>query len=192
MLSTPPAMTSDISPLPIARAACTMASRLDPHNRLTVDPGTSFGRPGQQQRHAADVAIVFSRLVRAPVDHVVYACDVEAGISLPERRDWNRSQVVGAHAGERTAVAAKGSSNGVADVDGMHGRVQTTATGDRGSGFRAQGSELVITRRLGYSPEPLSPSPEPRAPSPNPRIVRSPALGASCIRLPEFLPHLEL
>ena len=45
MLSTPPAMTSAISPLPIARAACTTASRLDPHNRLTVDPGTSLGSP---------------------------------------------------------------------------------------------------------------------------------------------------
>ena len=47
MLSTPPAMTSDISPLAMARAPWMTASRLDPHKRFTVDPGISFGRPAR-------------------------------------------------------------------------------------------------------------------------------------------------
>ncbi len=45
MLSTPPATTSDCSPDLMARAAMAMASRLDPHSRLTVVPGTVSGRP---------------------------------------------------------------------------------------------------------------------------------------------------
>ena len=45
MLSTPPAISSDISPLLIARPAIAIASRLEPHKRLTVVPATSCGTP---------------------------------------------------------------------------------------------------------------------------------------------------
>ena len=45
MLSTPPASTSSISPLRIARAAVPTASRPEPHSRLMVAPGTVLGRP---------------------------------------------------------------------------------------------------------------------------------------------------
>ncbi len=45
MLSTPPAIISAVSPLLIARAAIAIASRLEPHRRLTVVPGTSCGSP---------------------------------------------------------------------------------------------------------------------------------------------------
>ena len=45
MLSTPPAIISAVSPLLIARAAIAIASRLDPHSRFTVAPGTSCGSP---------------------------------------------------------------------------------------------------------------------------------------------------
>ena len=45
MLSTPPAITSDASPILIARALTDTASMLDPHSRFTVAPGTSFGNP---------------------------------------------------------------------------------------------------------------------------------------------------
>ena len=48
MLSTPPAITSDISPHLIARAAIAIASRLDPHRRLTVVPGTPVGKPASR------------------------------------------------------------------------------------------------------------------------------------------------
>src|SRR5438270_476969 len=48
MLSTPPAITSDASPHLMARAATPIASMLDPHSRLTVAPGTSWGMPASR------------------------------------------------------------------------------------------------------------------------------------------------
>ena len=45
MLSTPPAIINEVSPLLMARAAMPIASMLDPHSRLTVLPGTSCGNP---------------------------------------------------------------------------------------------------------------------------------------------------
>ena len=45
MLSTPPAIMRSVSPLRIARIAMAIASMLDPHSRLTVVPGTSWGSP---------------------------------------------------------------------------------------------------------------------------------------------------
>ena len=45
MLSTPPAMIRFASPARIARAALPTASRLEPHRRLIVEPGTDGGRP---------------------------------------------------------------------------------------------------------------------------------------------------
>ena len=49
MLSTPPAITSSISPAAIARAAMATASMLEPQSRLTVAPGT----PAAARRAAA-------------------------------------------------------------------------------------------------------------------------------------------
>ena len=43
--STPPTSTSEASPVSTARDACIAASRLEPHRRLTVAPGTEVGRP---------------------------------------------------------------------------------------------------------------------------------------------------
>jgi hypothetical protein len=45
MLSTPPAIISSHSPDLMARAAIPTQSRLEPHRRLTVVPGTSTGKP---------------------------------------------------------------------------------------------------------------------------------------------------
>ena len=45
MLSTPPAITRSASPHLMARAAIMMASRLEPHRRLTVVPGTATENP---------------------------------------------------------------------------------------------------------------------------------------------------
>jgi hypothetical protein len=46
--STPPARQMSASPAAIARAALAIASRPDPHSRLTVAPGTSTGRPASR------------------------------------------------------------------------------------------------------------------------------------------------
>jgi hypothetical protein len=45
MLSTPPATTQSASPTAIRRAASATASRPEPHSRLSVTPGTSYGSP---------------------------------------------------------------------------------------------------------------------------------------------------
>jgi len=65
IFSTPPAMIRSASPLLMARAALATASMLEPQSRLTVPPGTSLGRPCEQQGHAGDVAIVFAGLIGA-------------------------------------------------------------------------------------------------------------------------------
>ena len=48
MLSTPPAIINCASPLLMARAALPTASRLEPHKRLIVAPGTSTGKPASK------------------------------------------------------------------------------------------------------------------------------------------------
>ena len=48
MLSTPPAITRSASWHLIARAAVATASMLEPQSRLTVVPGTSFGKPASK------------------------------------------------------------------------------------------------------------------------------------------------
>jgi hypothetical protein len=43
--STPPVRTTSASPVSIAREPIIAASRLEPHSRFTVVPGTAVGRP---------------------------------------------------------------------------------------------------------------------------------------------------
>ena len=82
MLSTPPAIIRSQSPARIARAAMPTASMPEPQSRLTVVPGTSTGRPGQQHRHAADVAVVLAGLVGAAEDQVVDLRPVHVRVAL--------------------------------------------------------------------------------------------------------------
>ncbi len=120
MLSTPPAMTSSASPLLIARAALATASIDEPQRRFTVEPGTSTGRPGEQKRHACDVAIVFAGLIRAAVDHVVERVPIDAAIARDQCGDRNRREIVGAHGRKHAAVAADRRANCVTDVGIFH------------------------------------------------------------------------
>ena len=57
MLSTPPAITSDCSPALIARAAIAIASRLEPHSRLTVVPATDVGSPASSSAMRATLRL---------------------------------------------------------------------------------------------------------------------------------------
>ena len=57
MLSTPPAIISSVSPDLIARAAMLSASRLEPHSRLIVAPGTSFGSPASSSAMRATLRL---------------------------------------------------------------------------------------------------------------------------------------
>ena len=57
MLSTPPAIISCVSPLLIARAATPIASRLEPHRRLMVLPGTLSGSPASSSAMRATLRL---------------------------------------------------------------------------------------------------------------------------------------
>ena len=57
MLSTPAAIASSASPQRMARAAVARASRLDPHSRLTVMPGTASGRPASSSAMRATLRL---------------------------------------------------------------------------------------------------------------------------------------
>ncbi len=51
--STPPASTTPASPVSIARAPCTTASRPEAHSRLTVTPVTVVGNPASSAPNRA-------------------------------------------------------------------------------------------------------------------------------------------
>ena len=74
-------------------------------------------QPGEEQRHSADVAIVFPRLIRAPVDDVVQPQPVDAGIAVAKCGDGDGGEVIRSHAGQHAGVAAERGSNRIAQVD---------------------------------------------------------------------------
>ena len=104
----------------MAWAALATACRPEPQSRLTVCPGTSTGRPGQQRGHAGDVPVVFARLVGAAEDHIVDPVGRKGG-AVEQAADRGRGEVVGADLGERAAGAADRGADGVEDVGVGHG-----------------------------------------------------------------------
>ena len=92
---------------------------LDPHSRLTVDPGTRPGQAGQQQGHPPDVPVVLARLVRTTVNHVVQLLPVDARIAILKRaRIGTDGEVIRSDGGQGAAVAAERRPYGVAEIDG--------------------------------------------------------------------------
>ena len=57
MLSTPPAMASEISPVLIALAIMPTALSPEPHNRFTVAAGTSIGNPANSSAMRATLRL---------------------------------------------------------------------------------------------------------------------------------------
>jgi hypothetical protein len=78
--------------------------------------GHLLRQPGEEQRHSPDVAIVFPRLIRAPVDDVVQPQPVHACIAVAECGDRDGGEVIRSHAGQSARVAAKRGSNRIAQV----------------------------------------------------------------------------
>ena len=118
--STPPAMANSISPERIARAASPTALSPEAHSRLTVTPGIDVRQPGQQQRHARDIAVVLAGLVGAAEEHFVEPRPVGLGVAGDQRLDRHRGEIVGAHLGERAAVTADRGARGIANKDLSH------------------------------------------------------------------------
>ena len=73
-------------------AASPTAFNPDAHSRLTVQPGTESGRPGQQQRHARDVAVVLAGLVGAAEIHLVERRPIELRMPLHQRLERDRAR----------------------------------------------------------------------------------------------------
>ena len=105
---------------------------LEPHRRLTVAPGTSIGQPGEQQRHARDVAVVLAGLVGAAVDDVVdRAPSRRSALRAISALMRDRAEVVGAHRRERAAVAAERRAHRVADEGFLHDRLRFAVAATR-------------------------------------------------------------
>ena len=62
-------------------------------------------------------------MIGAAEDDVVEGAPVDLGAARDERGDGDGGEVVGADGGERSALAAEGSADGVADVSVGHGAV---------------------------------------------------------------------
>ena len=97
MLSTPPATMTSPSPRRIALAAVLIACRPEPQSRLTVCPATVDRQPGQQQRHARDVAVVLTGLVGAAQNHILDGLWRDARARRPPRRSRARPDRPGAY-----------------------------------------------------------------------------------------------
>src|SRR5690606_3899838 len=91
--------------------------------------GDFHGQARQQHGHAGDVAVVFAGLVGAAVDQVVDLGPVDVRIARHQCLDRQRREVVGANAGERSAVAAEGGADGVAEKGGLHGGARRSWVG---------------------------------------------------------------
>jgi hypothetical protein len=81
-----------------------------------------FRQTREQQAHARDVAVVFAGLVGAAVKHVGDRSPIDFGVARHQRAQRNRAEIVGAHRGERAAVAAEGRAHGIADEGLVHAR----------------------------------------------------------------------
>ena len=79
-----------------------------------------LGQPGEQARHARDVAVVLARLVRAAHEDLVDRSGIEA-VALDRRRDHAGGQVIGADGREDARVAADRSAQRVDDHGVGHG-----------------------------------------------------------------------
>jgi hypothetical protein len=99
--STPPTSTSDASPVSTARLASIAASRLEPHSRLTVAPGTLVGRPAS--RTAIRATSRFSS--PAPFALPKIASSIAAG-SRPGERATSARTTCAARSSGRTPASA--------------------------------------------------------------------------------------
>ena len=77
-------------------------------------PWNLNGVPGNEERHARNVAVVFAGLVGTAQDHIVDVGGVDAAAGN-ERLEDGGGKVVGANASERAAVATEGGAQRLND-----------------------------------------------------------------------------
>ena len=78
-------------------------------------------QPGQQRRHARDVAVVLAGLVGAAVDHVVELIPIDRRVALLQHAHRMRGQIIRADILQHAAVAADRRADEVADIGVGHG-----------------------------------------------------------------------
>ena len=86
-----------------------------------VDAGDMIGQPGQQRRHARDVAVVLTGLVGTAIDHIVDLVPVHRRMPFLEHTHRMRGEVVGADILQHTAIAADRRADEIADIGVGHG-----------------------------------------------------------------------
>ena len=69
--------------------------------------GYVHGQTSEQRHHACDVAVVFTGLVGAAIQHVINGGPVHTRVALYQGAQRNGTQIIGTYTGQRTAVAAK-------------------------------------------------------------------------------------
>ncbi len=95
---------------------CGADDRLEAGSAQAVDglPRHLDREAGEERGHAADVAVVLTRLVRCPEDHVVDHAGIDTG-SLHHRTNDVRGQIVRPDVLQRAAVAAERRAQAVHD-----------------------------------------------------------------------------
>ena len=105
--------------LDAARRVC---NRLHARAAESIDghAGHIFRQSCQKQRHAADVAIILARLVRAAVDHIIERRPIDFRVALDKRANRQRRQIVSANRGKRSTIAPERSSHRIANISLIH------------------------------------------------------------------------
>src|SRR5262249_62412638 len=98
-------------------AARVQARRAQP---VDGDAGHRVRQPGQEQRHARDIAVVLAGLVGAAEIDVIEPRPIGLAVAGDQRLDRHRGEIVGAYLGERAAVAADRRARPLADEDLPH------------------------------------------------------------------------
>src|SRR6266699_1892374 len=81
--------------------------------------GNFLWQTSKQQCHAANVSVVFARLVGATVDHVIHGAPVHSCIALHQGANRDCREIIGANRRRRSAVPADVCPYRVADVSGF-------------------------------------------------------------------------
>src|SRR6185437_8296038 len=110
------------SALPMTDRARGVAHRIEPRRAQPVDgdAGNRRRQAGKQQRHAGDVAVVLAGLIGAAEKDLVEPRPVGLGVARDQRPDGNGGEVIGAHLGERAAVAADRGARRIAEEHIAH------------------------------------------------------------------------
>ena len=81
----------------------------------------TFRQARQQQRHARDVAVVFTGLIGAAIGHFVQRTPIRLRIALHQRLDRGCGKIVRAHLGQRSAEPSDRRTHRITDVNITHG-----------------------------------------------------------------------